>query len=74
MEATHVGTSIALAVFGLVIIVVGVILYFLPSIVAKKREHNNLTAIVLINAVFGWTILGWIGALVWAVANPPERR
>lgn len=71
MESGHIVSSIGLALFGLVIIVLAIILYFLPSIVAERRSHNNLTAIVLINAIFGWTVLGWIGALVWAVANPP---
>lgn len=53
------------------IIVLAPAMYFLPSIVAHRRGHNNKTAIVLLNAFLGWTVLGWLGAMVWAVANPP---
>jgi len=46
--------------------------YFLPSFIAHRRDHNNATAIILLNVFLGWTILGWLGALIWAVSNPPR--
>lgn len=42
-------------------------LYFLPVITAMERKNRNVTAIGLINFFFGWTVLGWFGALIWAV-------
>jgi ABC-type Na+ efflux pump permease subunit len=39
-------------------------LYFVPSIVGRKKK--NAQAIFVLNLLLGWTILGWIIALVWA--------
>ncbi|MGF6607075.1 uncharacterized membrane protein YqaE (UPF0057 family) [Paraburkholderia sp. WSM4175] len=46
-----------------------VLLYFLPGLVARFRKHRNMNAIAITNLLFGWTILGWGVALVWAVKN-----
>jgi hypothetical protein len=40
------------------------ILYFLPSIVALKRDHHQTTAIFVLTLLAGWTLIGWVGALV----------
>jgi hypothetical protein len=42
-------------------------IYLLPTFVAAARKHRNLVAILIINLFLGWTLLGWVGALVWAV-------
>jgi len=42
-------------------------LYFLPTFVAFSRQHPNRWPIFLINLVFGGTVLGWIGSLIWAL-------
>jgi uncharacterized membrane protein len=49
---------------------VGLAVYFLPAIFAVFRRHANALAIFLIDLLLGWTVLGWIGALVWALATP----
>lgn len=51
-----------------VVVVVGG-LYFLPSFVAAMREHHNAGAIFALNLLLGWTALGWIVCLVWAVTQ-----
>lgn len=40
--------------------------YMLPAFVAWRRGHRQTGAIAVLNLLLGWTILGWIGALVWA--------
>jgi len=45
----------------------GFVLYFLPSIIASARSKRDVTAIVLLNFLLGWTMIGWVVALVWAV-------
>lgn len=42
-------------------------LYFLPSILGRKKR--NAAAIVWLNILGGWTGLGWLVALVWAVSK-----
>lgn len=46
------------------ILMIGI--YFLPGIVAHIRAHHQENAIVLLNLLLGWTLLGWVIALVWA--------
>jgi hypothetical protein len=41
-------------------------LYFLPTFEAWKKGHSNLIAIALVNAFLGWSLIGWVAALVWA--------
>lgn len=42
------------------------LLYPLPSFVAAQRKHNAALDIIVVNLWLGWTIIGWIVALVWA--------
>lgn len=42
-------------------------LYFIPSFVAGFRSHHNAGAIVALNVLLGWTLIGWVAALVWAL-------
>jgi hypothetical protein len=46
---------------------VGFLLYFLPSIIALARSKRNTLSIFLLNFFLGWTLVGWVVALVWAV-------
>jgi len=47
----------------------GFVLYFLPSILAFARNKRDTTSIVLLNFFLGWTAIGWVIALVWAVKH-----
>ena len=44
----------------------GLVMYFLPSIVAFARSKRDTASIVLLNFFLGWTMIGWVVALVWA--------
>lgn len=55
---------------GLVMIAAGIIcllLYFLPAVIAFNRVHEYRWPIFAINLFVGWSFIGWIVALVWAV-------
>jgi len=56
-------SAIAVVIF----VLLGIAIYAIPTIVAAIRRHRNLAAIFVINLFLGWTLLGWVGALVWAV-------
>jgi len=48
-----------------VIIFIGsIFIYFFPAIIGLHSK--NALAIFLVNLLVGWTIVGWIGTLVWA--------
>jgi len=55
--------SVVLAIV-FILIVIGV--YFLPSFVAGGRNKKNAGAILVLNLFLGWTLIGWVIALVWA--------
>jgi hypothetical protein len=44
----------------------GLVFYFLPTIVALVRERHDKLSIFLLNLFLGWSLIGWIIALVWA--------
>lgn len=44
----------------------GFVIYFLPTIVALVRHKRKVVSILLLNLFLGWTLIGWIVALVWA--------
>lgn len=49
--------------------IVLLLLYFLPSLIAGRRNHNNLNSLVALNILLGWTLIGWVAALIWSLAN-----
>lgn len=61
-------------ILGFVILAMLVALYFIPTIVAKVRNHPNTTAIAILNVLLGWTLLGWVAAMVWACTATPSRQ
>ena len=66
------GTN-TLALFATIGFFVGSIaLYFCPTIIAVSRDHTNKTSIIVLNLFLGWTVIGWVGALVWAYSAKPE--
>lgn len=56
----------------LVVWIVVFALYFLPSMVAGGRNHPNSNGIGVFNLLLGWTVLGWVVALVWSMTSPAK--
>jgi len=50
---------------------IGVGLYFLPSLIAAARHAHNTTAIFMLNLFLGWTGIGWFIALCLAIFSAP---
>ncbi len=51
------------------VIIIGLVIYFVPTIIALARHHRNALAIFLLNFFAGWSFLGWIAALIWSVVR-----
>lgn len=43
--------------------------YFIPSITAVMNKKKNKQSIFIVNLFLGWTVIGWVVALAWAVAK-----
>ena len=55
------------------VLIAGLILYFVPTIIAEARHHQNQNAIFALNIFLAWTVLGWIACLVWACTAVEHR-
>jgi uncharacterized membrane protein YqaE (UPF0057 family) len=73
MEVVMDGFSIAEGIAKALPFAIVVFIYFIPSISAKMRKHPKTEAILALNLLLGWTILGWIGALIWAMNEPVKK-
>lgn len=60
------GEVVAL-IFILVLIFLSLILYFLPALIAWYNNDKNTIWIFVLTLITGWTSLGWILALFWAI-------
>jgi hypothetical protein len=49
--------------FGLV----SLALYLLPTIIVLARRKKKVLGPILVNVLLGWTFVGWIVALIWAL-------
>jgi hypothetical protein len=47
--------------------------YLAPSIIAVVRGHHSWPWIGFLNFATGWTVAGWIAALVWSVTATSDH-
>ncbi|WP_255532745.1 MULTISPECIES: superinfection immunity protein [unclassified Polynucleobacter] len=43
--------------------------YFLPFAIAFNKKRANSGAIFALNLFLGWSLVGWVVALVWAMKD-----
>ena len=48
------------------------VLYFIPSINAYMKKKRNKGAVLTLNFFLGWTVIGWIVALIWSSTNDAQ--
>ncbi len=54
---------------GTVIMMVLMLVYLLPTLIAAARRTQNRIAILSLNLLLGWTLIGWVVALVWSLSR-----
>ena len=47
--------------------------YMLPWAIAATRNKSNTATIALINLFLGWSVIGWIAALVLSLTSEPAQ-
>ena len=55
-----------------IVCLISLAIYLIPTIIAKVKRKRNLSGIALLNIFTGWSMVGWIISLVWAVS--PDRQ
>jgi len=58
----------------LLVLAIALLLYFLPAIIGSKRQVNNSGWLFVVNLLFGWSGLGWIVCLLWAVCGQTQAQ
>ena len=57
---------------------IGVGIYLIPTIIAFARKVPSTLSVAVLNIFLGWSIIGFVVALVWALKNydyvPPDLR
>ena len=57
----------------IVAFVVASAIYAAPSVIATLKRHRRWGLVVALNILLGWTIVGWLLALVIALGLAPKR-
>ncbi len=55
--------------FVLVVAVVAGLVYFAPFIIGKTRGVTHVDGLFAVNLVFGWSVIGWVVAMVMALRS-----
>ena len=55
------------------IVIIVFVLYIIPTLVALGRRKTNFASICALNLFLGWSLIGWVIALVWALAVDREK-
>ena len=55
-------------------LIVFMLLYFAPTIIAMLRRAKGDCGVLVINLFLGWTMIGWVVALAWAVSSDKRQK
>jgi hypothetical protein len=44
-------------------------LYIAPLLIAAYRGHKSVYAIAFVDILLGWTIVGWLVAMIWSLTG-----
>ncbi len=55
-------------------LLIGIVFYFIPSIIAKRKNKSNRVSIYFINLFLGWSLIGWFAALFLAVRKDQQGQ
>lgn len=51
----------------IILFIIGLVVYFIPTVIALIKRKKNLVAIAALNFLLGWSVIGWVVSLVWAL-------
>jgi hypothetical protein len=55
------------------LVIVGVLVYFLPTFIAGARRMESFPVVLLVDFLFGWTGIGWLLALMYSIRTEPDE-
>lgn len=54
---------------GFLWLIVFAAIYLFPTLIAWRRRHASVMAIALVNILLGWSLIGWLWALIWSLTG-----
>ena len=54
------------------VLFLGIAVYMLPTWIAGFTKHPDTVGIAVVNAVFGWSGIGFLLCLIWAFRKPQQ--
>ena len=58
---------------GSILIMLAFVFYLLAAIMSSEWDTKHFDAILFTHLVLGWTVFGWIAALIWAIVETPQE-
>jgi hypothetical protein len=49
-------------------------IYLIPALIASLRGHKSKWAIIALNVLLGWSLIGWVVAFIWSLTSAKEKR
>ena len=65
---------IIIIIFAIIAVFIGIIIHFIPTIIAFKRDTASRWIIFLVNLFLGWTFIIWLVALIWACEGRTDKK
>jgi Superinfection immunity protein/Short C-terminal domain len=56
-------------ILGWTTLVILIVPYFLPTIIAFARKKDSAGGVFALNFFLGWTLIGWVACLIWALSD-----
>lgn len=78
VEPAPISSSSSVVVIGFLkwgiigLVLIGI--YLVPTVIACVKHHPEKLTIILINIFLGWSMIGWVGSLIWACILPKEEH
>ena len=66
--------TLIVIIVAIIAVFIGIIINFIPTIIAFKRDAVSRWIIFLVNFFFGWTIIVWLVTLIWACEGRTEKQ
>lgn len=67
-----VGLGVAEIILLLLVATLLIPLYLVPTIIAAVRRDGRVAIVILVNVFLGWTVIGWVVALRWALGKDQD--
>ncbi|MGJ8524039.1 hypothetical protein R84981_002756 [Carnimonas sp. R-84981] len=55
------------------VIIFLIVVYMIPTFTAISNDHRNKAGIFVLNLFLGWSLVGWVAALVWAISKGSDE-